>query len=285
MEDFFPLKTFKNTVIILSKNMDLQECESVAYMVMEKAFFLSRTDIFADRAFQPDDAQRLKYEVIMSRLKQNEPIQYILKEAEFYGHSFYVNTNVLIPRQETEYLIQIIRNLKDWQAPKIADIGTGSGCIACTLSLELENSIVCGYDVSLEALKIAEMNGRKLGANIEVQKLDVLNESIKQTDFDLIISNPPYVTFREKVHMHNNVLDYEPHLALFVPDENPLIFYKAIMEKAKTSLKNGGLLFFEINEQFGKNVMLLFQHYGYDNPIILKDLNDKQRFVYAKLVE
>lgn len=282
MEDFFPLKTYNHTVSVLSGSMDLGEAQSVGYLVLESAFHLTRTDIITNKVFQPNDDQKLKYEVILGRLRNHEPIQYILKETEFYGRRFYVNPSVLIPRQETEVLIQILKNDHQWNSPKIADIGTGSGCIACTLALEIPNAEVYGYDISHEALKVAGTNARSLSANVILDDLDILSQSIPENRFDLIVSNPPYVTHGEKLHMKRNVLDFEPHLALFVPDHDPLLFYKVIIEKAKSALSPNGLLFFEINEQFGKNVLLLFQHFGFANPKIHKDLNEKQRFVSGR---
>lgn len=283
MNEYFPLKTFKNTVALLSKTMELQECESVAYLVMENAFQLSRIDVITNRTFTPDDTQQLKYEVIINRLKNQEPIQYILKETEFYGRTFHVNPSVLIPRQETELLIHIIKELKNWDNPFIVDIGTGSGCIACSLDLEIDSSKVIGYDVSDKALEVAKQNASLLNSQATFAHLDIIHEDIPAKKIDLIVSNPPYVTHQEKRYMHANVLNYEPHVALFVSDDDPLIFYKVIIQKAKLTLVPGGIVFFEINEQFGKNILLLFQHYGFENPIIHKDLNDKQRFVSASL--
>ncbi len=281
MEESFPLKTFKHTATILSQIMDYHESESVAYMVMEKAFRLSKIDITTNKSFHPDDTQQLKYQVIMNRLATHEPIQYILKEADFYGRKFYVNPHVLIPRQETEMLIQLVKTYDNWDHPKIADIGVGSGCIACSLALEIPGSEVYGYDISSDALKVAQQNVSHLSAGVHLRELNVLKGTMNEGDFDIIVSNPPYVRLSEKVHMKRNVLEYEPHEALFVGDDDPLMFYKAIMIRAKTALKSGGLVFFEINEQSGKNMLLLFQHFGFNDPKIHKDLNDKQRFASA----
>ena len=284
MDESFPLKTFKHTATVLSQIMDYHESESVAYMVMEKAFGLSKLDITTNKMIAPHDTQQLKYQVIMNRLATHEPIQYILKEADFYGRKFYVNPSVLIPRQETEMLIPLIKTQKQWENPKIGDIGVGSGCISCTLALEIPGADVYGYDISSSALKVAQQNASHLSAGIHLRELDILNETLPEKDFDLIVSNPPYVTLGEKVHMKRNVLEYEPHEALFVEDDDPLMFYKAIIQKAKDRLKSGGMIFFEINEQFGKNILLLFQHYGLEEPKIHKDLNDKQRFASATML-
>lgn len=283
MEEYFPRNTFQDTVALLNPELGLQEGQALAYIVLDKIFRISKTDIIVNRQFFPDSLQKKKYDLLVKRLLDNEPIQYIFKEAEFYGHRFYVDKNVLIPRQETELLIQIITNFKKWEKPKMADIGTGSGCIACSLALSIHNSQLFGYDVSPSALNVAQYNAARLGANVEFSLLDILNKEIPEKDLDLIVSNPPYVMNQEKQLMKKNVLEFEPSLALFVPDDDPLIFYKTIMKKAKASLKKGGVLFFEINEQFGKQTLLLFQHFGYSEPKVYKDLNDKHRFASAIL--
>ncbi|WP_109831340.1 peptide chain release factor N(5)-glutamine methyltransferase [Reichenbachiella versicolor] len=280
MFQYFPRKTLSYTAKILQSYMDIPESESIAYMILHKVFGLNRVDIIIDEPFLPTDAQQLKYEVIINRLSNNEPIQYILKEADFFGRKFYVNPNVLIPRQETESLIELIKNYDNWHRPKIADVGTGSGCIACTLDLEINDSTVHAYDISMDAIKVATKNNSKLNSDVQFHEIDILTQNLTE-EFDIIVSNPPYVTNHEKYQMRRNVLDYEPELALFVPDNDPLIFYKTIMEEAHISLRSGGALFFEINEQFGKNILLLLQHHGFEHPKIHNDINDKQRFASA----
>lgn len=283
MEEYFPRNTFQDTIALLQPELGLQEGQALAYIVLEEIFSVSKTDIIVNRQFFPDNLQKKKYNRLVQRLINNEPIQYIFKEAEFYGHKFYVDKNVLIPRQETELLIQIISNFKKWDNPKMADIGTGSGCIACSLALAIEGSQLMGYDISTEALKIAQYNAARLGANASFSTLDILKNNIPHEALDLVVSNPPYVTDREKSEMKKNVLEFEPALALFVSDDDPMLFYKTIMKKAKDSLKKGGALFFEINEQFGEETLSLFQNYGYSQPKLYRDLNDKQRFASAIL--
>lgn len=283
MEEYFPKHTFQNTISQLNSIFELQESQAISYIVLEKIFNLSKTDIIINSPFFPEALQLKNYELIVQKLLKSEPIQYVFKEAEFYGHTFYVDKNVLIPRQETELLIQIISNYKKWDSPKMADIGTGSGCIACSLALSIVGAQIVGYDVSNEALQIAQHNASKLNAKAVFAPLDILAHEIPHKDLDLIVSNPPYVMNQEKQQMKKNVLDFEPALALFVPDNNPLIFYTTIMAKAKKALKKGGVIFFEINEQFGKETLLLFQHHGYSEPKIYKDLHEKQRFASAKL--
>ncbi|MEO9805715.1 MAG: peptide chain release factor N(5)-glutamine methyltransferase [Reichenbachiella sp.] len=283
MEEYFPRNTFQDTVALLNPELGLQESQALAYIILDKIFSISRTDIIVNRQFFPDSLQKKKYNLLVKRLIDNEPIQYIFKEAEFYGYRFYVDKNVLIPRQETELLIQIISNFRSWNKPKMADIGTGSGCIACSLALSIEDAQLVGYDISPNALKIAQYNAARLGANAAFSTLDIVKQNLPPEELDLIVSNPPYVMDQEKQEMKKNVLEFEPALALFVPDDDPLLFYKAIMKKAKISLKKGGALFFEINEQFGEQTLLLFQHYGYSQAKVYKDLNDKQRFASAVL--
>ncbi|MEO9965348.1 MAG: peptide chain release factor N(5)-glutamine methyltransferase [Reichenbachiella sp.] len=283
MEEYFPRNTFQDTVALLNSELGPQESQALAYIILDKIFRLSKTDIIVNRQFFPDSLQKKKYNLLVRRLINNEPIQYIFKEAEFYGHRFYVDKNVLIPRQETELLIQIIANYRRWNTPTMADIGTGSGCISCALALAIEHSQLIGYDISQEALKIAQYNAARLGANATFAKLDILKQELPDTKFDLIVSNPPYVMNKEKAEMNKNVLEFEPALALFVPDENPLLFYKTIVEKSRQALKEDGVLFFEINEQFGAETLSLFEESGFTQPKLYKDLNDKQRFASAVL--
>lgn len=281
MEEYFPRNTYQDTVALLNPELGYQESQALAYIILDKIFRLSKTDIIVNRQFFPDSLQKKKYSLLVQRLIDNEPIQYIFKEAEFYGHRFYVDKNVLIPRQETELLIRIISGFKKWNNPKMADIGTGSGCIACSLALAIEGAQLKAYDVSKEALKVAQYNAARLGADVSCTTLDILKQDLPPQAFDLIVSNPPYVMNKEKSLMNKNVLEFEPSLALFVPDDDPFVFYKAIMKRAKSALKPGGVLFLEINEQFGKQTLQLFEHFGFSQPKLYKDLNDKHRFASA----
>lgn len=282
MKEHFPRNTFQDTLALLQPELGLQESQALAYIILEKMFHISKTDIIVNRQFFPSHIQKKKYRRLVERLIDNEPIQYIFKEADFCGRKYYVDRNVLIPRQETELLIPIINALKPWDRPQIADIGVGSGCISCSLALDIEGAEVFGYDISTEALKVAQYNSIRLGAHVHFSVLDILNGKIPHTTLDLIVSNPPYVMEQEKFQMKKNVLDFEPERALFVPDDDPLIFYKHIMKKGKNALKKGGVLFFEINEKFGQHMLLLFEHYGYTHAKLYKDLNDKHRFVSAQ---
>ena len=284
MQQNFPKEFFQKTVSILASNFGEHESQALTYLILEKIAQISRTDIIVNQPFELNQDKETEYNQTITRLLSNEPIQYIFQEALFYGNTYFVNPHVLIPRQETELLIQIISNYKKWESPKIADIGTGSGCIACSLALTINNAAVTGYDISQDALLVAKRNSETLKANVQFSQLDILNEEIPQKGLDLIVSNPPYVMEKEMSQMKSNVLDHEPHLALFVEDDDPLIFYRAILKKAQTVLKKDGLVFFEINEQLGNETLLLFEQMGFQNSILYDDLNGKQRFASAVFI-
>ena len=212
------------------------------------------------------------------QLMNSEPLQYILGQAQFYGEVYLVDRNVLIPRQETEELVNWI--LDELESEKrVLDIGTGSGCIAISLKLNGNNAIVHALDVSERALEIASENANKLNAEVRFINDDILHPTLQYEEYDVIVSNPPYVLNSEKELMHTNVVENEPHLALFVQDENPLVFYQAIIAFAKQHLKENGKLFFEINESKGKDIRELLEEAGYTEIEIRKDINGKDRMV------
>ncbi|MGQ7856027.1 peptide chain release factor N(5)-glutamine methyltransferase [Pedobacter sp. WC2501] len=227
---------------------------------------------------------------ILNDLQIGKPIQHILEEAHFYGLVFKVNENVLIPRPETEELVEWIisvcstqSSVNSFESPKklsILDIGTGSGCIPITLKKHLPNTQVTTLDVSADAIEVAKQNARQIGVEINFITADILTFQSEEK-FDVIISNPPYIRDLEKIEMHNNVLMHEPHLALFVSDENPLIFYRAIADFAKTNLKPNGQLFFEINEYLGKETVEMLSGKGFNNIELRKDMQGKDRMVKA----
>lgn len=218
------------------------------------------------------------------RLLKHEPVQYVLNECWFYGLKFYVDKNVLIPRPETEELVDwIIRNLKfPFSELKILDIGTGSGCIAIALKRKLRKADVWVCDISEEALNVAKQNATDLQAEINFRKLDFLNEEQRNNlpSFDIIVSNPPYVPVKDKATMQANVLNYEPHTALFVPDNDALVFYSAIADFAKAHLNKNGTLYCEIHENLGKETNDLFTQYGFKTEI-KKDIQGKERMIKA----
>ncbi len=221
---------------------------------------------------------------VVSLLKQ-VPLQYVLGKADFMDMEFVVNPSVLIPRPETEELVSLI--LKDISIHKpdmelhVLDIGTGSGCIAVSLKRFLPTSIVTAIDISKEAITVAEANAVKNKADVTFIQCDILDESLWEMlpPYDLVVSNPPYVTLAEKPFMQHNVLDYEPHTALFVPDTDPLLFYRNIIAFATKKLKNGGSLWFEINEQFGNELKFMALEQGFEEVNIIFDFRGKSRFL------
>lgn len=257
---------------LYSKN----EAESLTIWLFEAILGKKRIDILKD---EPMGSLPKELETAMEQLLSGTPIQYVLGFAPFYGREFFVSPAVLIPRNETEELVHLIIKENSGKGLRILDIGTGSGCIPISLALEMEGPKVFGVDISEEALKVAEQNAKSLGASLEFLKLDILTEKIPVGNLDILVSNPPYVRYSEKSMMHRNVLDHEPHLALFVFDEDPLLFYRVIGEKAKKVLKPKGKLYFEINEALGKDIQKLLESLGYSQVRVLKDLNGKERIV------
>ena len=242
-------------------------------------FGISRTDVLARKPVDVDYRQLLP---TITRLNKHEPLQYIFNEAWFYGRKFFVDSSVLIPRPETEILIEVAQRTALNPPTHILDIGTGSGCIAISLALIFPKANVLGIDVSDDALRIAERNARALGANVNFRKIDILKGLSGEERFDLIVSNPPYISIEEKSDMRLNVLQYEPHLALFTPEKDSLIFYKSIAQLAQQALNPKGKVVVEINERFGKEVSSLFQGAGLTHCEIIKDLSGKDRIVVAQ---
>ncbi len=222
---------------------------------------------------------------ITNRLQQEEPLQYVLGETLFYDYTFKVNKHVLIPRPETEELVNwVLNELNDSkQKIKVLDIGTGSGCIPISLKKELNSLAVYAIDVSKKAIEVATENAKLNDAQITFIECDILETSSLQHQFDVIISNPPYVRELEKKEIKNNVLNNEPHLALFVEDTNPLIFYDKIADLAKTQLNENGLLFFEINQYLGEETKNMLLKKGFKDVILKKDLFGNDRMIKANL--
>ncbi|MEE9439475.1 MAG: peptide chain release factor N(5)-glutamine methyltransferase [Saprospiraceae bacterium] len=219
---------------------------------------------------------------IVNQLLAGTPIQYITGKAPFYGYFFKVDSNVLIPRAETEELVYTIeKHLKEKKitTPSILDIGTGSGCIPITLNLLFKDANITALDISKEAIIVAESNNIKLGANVKFITQDILVKNIALPKYDIIVSNPPYIPYNEQSLMSKNVLDHEPHIALFVADENALIFYKAIFEFSNMHLNNNGAIFLECNEYNAQNVRSIFAEKY--NCTIIRDMQQKQRILKA----
>jgi release factor glutamine methyltransferase len=258
------------------------EIKSIAHLVFAKILRLDRTDILAAKPVTLTPEQEEDLYAIAQRINKHEPVQYILGEAEFFGHVFKVNASVLIPRPETEFLIHEIlhyANLQKKHNLKILDIGTGSGCIPITLKKELPEASVTATDISLDALIVAKENAATLHAPVDFIHHDILAQDIPQSDLDVVVSNPPYIAQAEETAMNSNVLQYEPHLALFVPDDDALKFYKAIAVKAREVLVQGGLLIVEINERFGYETAALLKANQFHHVTIIKDLDGKDRIV------
>ncbi|MDD2386958.1 MAG: peptide chain release factor N(5)-glutamine methyltransferase [Bacteroidales bacterium] len=276
------LQKFNSQLIkSLEKLYSKDEATSIAEFYICETLNFSRTNLLLVKNEMLSENNYLKLIKNQIRLEQGEPVQYVTNTAWFYGSKFFVDKNVLIPRQETELLVDIIIKESKNKSIKILDIGTGSGCIPICLKKELENSQVFALDISIKALSIAQKNAELNNVNIEFINFDILSENQIPINkkFDVIISNPPYITNSEKQFMHANVLEFEPELALFVTDENPFVFYQAIINKAKELLKPTGVLWLEINEKFPNEIVKLCQDVGFVTNNIIKDINKKTRFV------
>lgn len=258
---------------------DKQEAESLVSWLFEHHVGWRRTDIL-DSA--DENSFPIKLFEDLERLKTGEPIQYVFGKGPFYGREFLVTPATLIPRNETEELVHLIIKENPKAGLKILDIGTGTGCIPISLALEMNNPEVYGVDISEEALQIANQNADELSAKVTFSKCDILSEIPNIEQLDILVSNPPYIPEREKSDMHKNVLDFEPELALFVSNDDPLIFYRRIAVIGNQLLKREGKLYFEINEKYGNAVSSLMQDLGYSEVRVLKDLNEKERMVVAR---
>jgi len=258
------------------------ESDEITDRVMEKLTGSMKTERMLYKHENITAAEEIQLNLYTERLINHEPVQYVLNESWFYGLKFYVDNNVLIPRPETEELVDwIIRNLKfPFSELKILDIGTGSGCIAISLKRKLRKAEVWACDISEEALNVAKQNATVLQAEINFRKLDFLNEEQRNSlpSFDIIISNPPYVPQKDKTTMDKNVLNFEPHTALFVPDNDALVFYSAIADFAKTHLNENGTVYCEIHEGLGKETSDLFTQNGFTTEV-KKDMQGKDRMV------
>lgn len=270
---------------------DVGEAESFFYLIVEEKHQLKRIDL----ALHPDlvfsEAEIVIWNSILEQLKQEIPVQYLLGKTSFYGLDFEVNENVLIPRQETEELVEwILKRQKlnpetsgESQNIRILDIGTGSGCIAISLAKNLPNATVFAVDVSEKALATAKKNAENNSVNVTFINQNILETEDLQQQFDIIVSNPPYVRNLEKEEIKKNVLDNEPHLALFVEDNDALIFYKKIAELAQKNLSENGQLYFEINQYLGKEMIDLLEKMNFAPIELRKDIYGNDRMVRASM--
>jgi release factor glutamine methyltransferase len=288
------LKTYKTTFLQeLSPLYDEKEIESFFYIVLECFHNKKRIDLALNPEMEMDALQLLRWESVLSELKKEKPIQYILGETEFYGLPFLVNENTLIPRPETEELVAWILESTKHEVQNtrlnLLDIGTGSGCIAISLAKNLSNAQVAAIDVSEKALVIAKENAKVNAVDVNFIQTDILKvDDLDQlptsnfqlpTHFDIIVSNPPYVRNLEKVEIKPNVLAYEPHLALFVEDTDALLFYRKIAELALKNLSENGKLYFEINQYLGKETVELLESLGFKNIELKKDIYGNDRML------
>lgn len=306
------LKSYKTKFFQeLSSLYDEKEIESFFYLILENFHQIKRIDLALNPQMEMNDKQLLYWERVLADLKKQKPIQYILGETEFYGLPFLVNENTLIPRPETEELVELIikQNSKSEIPPepkvngaklnsklKILDIGTGSGCIAISLVKNISNVEVYAIDISEEVLETAKKNAQINQVEIHFIQADILkinnleqlptsNPKLEthnpklETQFDIIVSNPPYVRNLEKQEINPNVLEYEPHLALFVEDEDALLFYRKIAQLALKSLSPNGRLYFEINQYLGKETVELIESFGFKNVVLHKDIYGNDRMI------
>jgi len=262
------------------------EVDSFFFLCTEHYLDLPRFQLTLQPGFSIVKSETDTFFKVLEDLKQQKPIQYILGETEFFGLPFMVNDSVLIPRQETEELVDLIIRLyskgNEESQLKILDIGTGSGCIAISLAKNLSNAQVYALDVSEVALDVAKKNAELNNVKVNFIEADILNTKNLDLKFDIIVSNPPYVRELEKVEIQPNVLDNEPHLALFVEDDNPLLFYKAITDFSIDHLKRNGQLFFEINQYLGEDTKALLTDANFEAIELLKDLNGNDRMLKGK---
>lgn len=262
----------------LSNVYDTGEAKAIVRWVLDVRFGLSTADIYCGKVTQLSPNDQAELEKIMQRLEKAEPVQYVLGVADFCGRQFHVAPGVLIPRPETAELCHLIA--EDGGAD-VLDIGTGSGCIAITLALDIADAKVTAWDISDDALAIAQQNAKTLGADVSFEKRDALNISQTSIIWDVIVSNPPYICRKEAAEMEENVLKYEPDTALFVPDDDPLLFYRHIMNYAASALRQEGRLYFEINPIYADSIVEQLQQLGFIDVQKIDDQFGKTRFIKA----
>ncbi len=270
----------------LSGLYEEKEISNLLYILFEEYAGLKRAELAISNDLIITDRIKKKLETAVNHLKNYKPVQYIIGKAWFYGLELFVNEDVLIPRPETEELVDwVIKKNRKKKNLTVIDIGTGSGCIAIAIKKHLPSSFVTAIDISGKALDAASRNAKQHDAEVTFLSTDILNEAMvkKISKFDIIISNPPYVLESEKKVMKPNVLDYEPESALFVDDGRALMFYEAIVSFVGNHLKRGGELYLEINEKKGAEVALLLKKKGFGEVVLRKDMHGKDRFVFGRL--
>jgi release factor glutamine methyltransferase len=283
----------KNSKALFNEIIDLihldesrEEIESIAFILLEDLFSLNKAQVFAGVDISWGTDNEFKFRNAIQRINAKEPVQYVVGSAMFLGRRFVVNESVLIPRPETEELVtevlhSIRRNESSQHNWRILDIGTGSGCIPVTCASEIIDSHVMATDVSEAALAVARAN--VINHKVQVQLLlhNILQQELPFQELDVVISNPPYIPLTDKMLMNENVTAYEPHLALFVPDDDPLLFYSAIALRAKNVLVSEGILIFETHEKYAMDVAGVLTNAGYNDTVVINDLSGKPRVVKA----
>jgi release factor glutamine methyltransferase len=273
-----------NFITMLEPLYDWAEAESFFYLILENKLKMRRIDLALQPKMVLSESDKKDWDFLLQQLLQEVPIQYLLGTTWFYGLEIEVDENVLIPRPETEELVEWILSTQHDQEitdQSILDIGTGSGCIAIALAKNLPDAKVVALDVSEKALAMAQRNAFANHVSVEFILLDILETSDLGLQFDCIVSNPPYVRELEKAEIKKNVLAYEPHLALFVADEDALLFYRKISELALTHLRSGGKLYFEINQYLGKETIKLLEDFGFENIVLRNDVYGSERMICA----
>ena len=281
------MKTYQEFWQSLTPLYDAGEAQAIVRTVLDVEYGMTLTDIICGKVNELSSDEERNLEEIIARLQNGEPVQYVLGEADFAGRTFHVEPGVLIPRPETAELCQWIEeevsSLEADERKQILDICTGSGCIAITLGLNIPNSEVTGWDISEDALRIAQGNVEMLKAgNVRIEYQDALMLPKTAETADIIVSNPPYICEKEKADMEKNVLEHEPNIALFVPDEEPLKFYRAIAEYASSALKSEGALYFEINPIYEKETREMLEELGFKDIETKEDAFGKKRMMKAK---
>ena len=307
--DRFCATNYRELCRRLAGRYGLDEARAIVRLVLGERFGLSVADILCDKVTELSADDRKVLEKMMLRLENGEPVQYVLGFAEFCGRRFSVGPGVLIPRPETEelcrWMVEERGTRNEEQGTRILDIGTGSGCIAITLAAEMPDAQVSAWDISEQALAVARKNADSIGVKVNFEQVDVLNlpftinnstlnsqqstlnSQLSPTTYHLspitcIVSNPPYICDNEKIAMKPHVLEHEPHVALFVPDDDPLLFYRAIADFAIQSLKSDGWLYFEVNPLYIKELKTMLAEKGFENIEVKIDLFGKERMIRAK---
>lgn len=286
MSDLTIQYQFKNLIKALERLYPKHEAESIAYVAIEHVLNYSKFKYAEHRQESFPKTKLEKWNNISERLITGEPVQYIIGSAPFYGLNFKVSPEVLIPRPETEELVELVLKENKENLLRVLDIGTGSGCIPVSIKFNQKNWEVFATDISEEAVRITEENAKNNNAQIKIFIDDIFNSKVFRSEikFDIIVSNPPYIPLSEKQVMHKNVIDFEPHLALFIPDNDPVKYYKAIAEFAKIHLDEKGKVYVEIHESYANEVVTVFKESGFNKNEIIFDINKKPRIIKSSFL-